>query len=121
MTRVCFELHVRPSMLDEYVRRHSPVSPEMLREIAASGRTNYSLFLRPDGLLLGYYETDDVAASDAYLANSAIAAAWEAEMALFFESLDGRADQDADVLPEIFNLSDQLATIQSASTHQDAS
>lgn len=116
MTRVCFQLQVRPDRLAEYQRRHAPVSPEMLREIAASGRTNYSLFLRPDGLLIGYYETDDVAASDSYLANSAIAAAWEAEMAPFFDSLDGRADQDADVLPEIFNLSDQLA-----STQQDAS
>lgn len=112
MTRVCFQLQVRPSMLAEYQRRHSPVSPEMLREIAASGRTNYSLFVRPDGLLIGYYETEDVAASDAYLAKSDIAAAWEAEMAPFFDSLDGRADQAAQLLPEIFNLDDQLLLTQ---------
>jgi L-rhamnose mutarotase len=107
--RVCFELTVSPSRLDEYRERHAAVWPSMLREIKASGRRNYSLFLRPDGRLIGYYETDDVQASDAYLAASAVAADWEREMAPFFLSLDGRPDQGATVLPEIFNLADQLA------------
>ena len=110
MSRVCFQLQIRADRLDEYRERHSPVRADMLREIAASGRTNYSLFLRADGMLIGYYETADVAASDAYLAASAVASAWETEMAPFFESLDGRADQAALVLPELFNLDDQLAT-----------
>jgi L-rhamnose mutarotase len=109
MQRVCFELQVRSNRLNEYRERHATVRPEMLAEIAASGRRNYSLFLRPDGLLIGYYETDDVAVSDAYLAGSEIAAGWEREMAPFFDDLDGRPDQDATVLPEIFNLADQLA------------
>lgn len=43
--RVCFQLQVRPDLLDEYLQRHSPVWPEMLAEIAAAGRRNYSLFL----------------------------------------------------------------------------
>jgi L-rhamnose mutarotase len=107
--RVCFELAVLPSRLDEYRARHTAVWPSMLREIESSGRRNYSLFLRPDGRLIGYYETDDVQASDAYLAASAVAADWEHEMAPFFLSLDGRPDQGATVLPEIFNLADQLA------------
>lgn len=108
MARVCFQLQVRPDRLADYRKRHAPVSPEMLREIAASGRRNYSLFLRSDGQLIGYYETEDVAASDAYLAASAIAAAWESEMAPYFVALAGRADQGADILTEIFNLDDQL-------------
>jgi L-rhamnose mutarotase len=109
MTRVCFQLRVRPDRLEEYTARHTPVSPDMLREIAASGRRNYSLFLLPDGLLIGYYETDDQQAADDYLAASTIAIAWEREMAPFFEGLDGRADQGATVLPEVFNLESQLA------------
>lgn len=108
--RVCFELQVDPSRLDEYLTRHSPVWPEMLREIAASGRRNYSLFLGDGGRLIGYYETDDDAAAQAYLAASPIAARWEAEMAGFFVGLEGRPDQAATPLTEIFNLHDQLVS-----------
>ncbi|HCJ50193.1 MAG TPA: L-rhamnose mutarotase [Microbacterium sp.] len=68
MTRVAFQLQVDPALLDEYIARHTPVWPEMLAEIAASGRRNYSLFLGDGGRLFGYYETDDDAAAQAYLA-----------------------------------------------------
>ncbi|CAH0224588.1 L-rhamnose mutarotase [Microbacterium foliorum] len=109
MTRVAFQLHVRPELLDEYLARHSPVWPEMLAEIAAAGRRNYSLFLAEGGTLLGYYETDDDEAAQAYLAASTVAARWEAEMGRFFIGLDGRPDQAAATLTEVFHLEDQLA------------
>lgn len=109
MTRVCFQLQVRPERLDEYLERHTAVWPRMLEVIAASGRRNYSLFVRQDGMLIGYYETDSVEASQDYLDRSEIAAEWEAEMAEFFVALDGRPDQVATTLPEVFNLDDQLA------------
>lgn len=109
MTRVAFQLQVRPELLDEYLARHSPVWPEMLAEIAAAGRRNYSLFLAEGGTLLGYYETDDDEAAQAYLAASAVAARWEAEMGRFFIGLDGRPDQAAATLTELFHLEDQLA------------
>ncbi len=48
-TRVCFELRVRPELIDDYVARHTPVRAEMLAEIAAAGRRNYSLFLGDQG------------------------------------------------------------------------
>jgi L-rhamnose mutarotase len=107
--RVCFRLRVRQELLDEYRRRHAEVWPEMLREIAASGRRNYSLFLADDGELVGYYETDDPSASERYLARSEVAARWEADMARFFVTLDGRADQASERLTEVFNLDDLLA------------
>ena len=106
--RVCFQLTIKPGLLDEYIARHSPVWPEMLAEIAASGRRNYSLFLGDGGRLIGYYETDDDEAAQAYLAASPVAARWESEMARFFEGLEGRPDQAASPLTEIFNLHDQL-------------
>ncbi len=106
--RVCFQLRVDPARLDEYRERHAAVWPEMLREIAASGRRNYSLFLREDGLLIGYFETDSLEESERYLAASPVAARWEAEMAGFFVGLDGRPDQGLDELPEVFHLEDQL-------------
>jgi L-rhamnose mutarotase len=108
-TRVCFQLQVAPALLDEYVQRHTPVWPEMLAEIAASGRRNYSLYLGSGGMLIGYYETDDDEAARAYLAASPIAARWEAQMQRFFVGLQGRPDQAAAPLTEVFHLEDQLA------------
>ena len=110
--RVCFQLQVDPARLDEYAERHAAVWPEMLRAIEASGRRNYSLFLRADGLLIGYYETDDDTASQAALEQDPRTAAWEAEMAGFFIALDGaRPDQGAPRLAEVFHLEDQLAAL----------
>ncbi len=109
MQRVCFQLQVKPDRLDEYRARHAAVWPSMLRAIEVSGRRNYSLFLREDGLLIGYYETDDDAASQAALDDDPATAPWEAEMAGFFIALDGRPDQAAPRLTEVFHLEDQLA------------
>ena len=111
MQRVCFQLQVKPERLDEYVERHAAVWPTMLRAIEASGRHNYSLFLRPDGLLVGYYETESVEASQALLEANPDTAEWEAEMADFFVALDGRPDQSALTLTEIFNLEDQVGKL----------
>ena len=112
MTRICFQLQVKPERLDEYVTKHEAVWPEMLQAIADAGRRNYSLFLRDDGLLIGYYETDDDAESDRRLATDPRTAAWEAEAAGFFESLPGtRPDQGAAQLREVFHLEDQLAQL----------
>ena len=109
MTRVAFTLEVHPDMLDAHIERHSPVWPDMLAEIAAAGRRNYSIFLdRERATLFGYYEVDDDEAARAYLAASPVAARWEASMSEFFVALDGRADQAARTLTEVFNLNDQL-------------
>ena len=118
--RVCFQLQIAPELLPEYIERHTPVWPEMLAEIAASGRQNYSLFLGEGGRLIGYYETDDDAAAQAYLAASPVAARWEAEMGRFFVGLGGRPDQAATPLTEIFHLEDQLAAA-SITEESDAS
>jgi len=119
-TRVCFELRVKPELLDEYVARHTPVWPEMLAEIAAAGRRNYSLFLADGGRLIGYYETDDDQAAQAYLAASPVAARWEAEMGRFFLGLDGRPDQAATPLTEIFHLDDQLTAAAARAPHEES-
>jgi L-rhamnose mutarotase len=109
MQRVCFQLQVRPDRLDEYAERHAAVWPEMLAAIAESGRRNYSLFLRDDGLLIGYFETDSLEESQRLLAENPVTARWEAEMAPFFLDLAGRPDQGLAQLVEVFNLEDQLA------------
>ncbi len=112
MERVCFQLQVKSDRLAEYRERHAAVWPSMLEAIAASGRRNYSLFLREDGLLIGYYEVDDDKAAQRSLAENPATAPWEAEMAEFFVTLDGdRPDQGAPRLDEVFHLEDQLAAL----------
>ena len=112
MERVCFQLQVKSDRLAEYRERHAAVWPSMLEAIAASGRRNYSLFLREDGLLIGYYEVDDDKAAQCSLAENPATAPWEAEMAEFFVTLDGdRPDQGAPRLDEVFHLEDQLAAL----------
>ena len=116
MERVCFQLQVRPERLQEYRERHAAVWTSVLEAIRDSGRRNYSLFLREDGLLIGYYETDDDAESQRSLAENPATAPWEAQMAGFFVDVDGRPDQGAPRLAEIFNLDDQLAAARPAPT-----
>jgi len=85
MERVCFNVQVRVDRLDEYRERHTAVWPEMLAALSAAGWSNYSLFLRPDGLLIGYFETEDFVAAQRAMEETDVNARWQAEMAPFFE------------------------------------
>ncbi len=107
--RYCFELHVKPERMDEYKRRHAAVWPEMLRALRDTGWHNYSLFMRPDGLLIGYVESDDLTAAQAAMALTDVNARWQAEMGEFFVDLDVAPDEGFVLLEEVFNLEDQLA------------
>jgi len=111
--RVCFQLHVRPERIAEYRQRHAAVWPDMLRALKATGWNNYSLFLRDDGLLIGYLETDDLAAALAGMAATDVNARWQREMSEFFVDLDGAPDTGFVQLAEIFNVEDQLAALES--------
>jgi L-rhamnose mutarotase len=109
MQRVCFQLQVRPQRLEEYVERHRRVWPEMLAALASTGWQNYSLFLRDDGLLIGYFETPSLEQAVAGMETTEVNARWQAEMAPFFEDLDGsRPDTGFLQLREVFHLADQL-------------
>jgi L-rhamnose mutarotase len=102
MPRYCFQLQVREDRLAEYVERHKAVWPEMQDALRATGWRNYTLFLRPDGLLIGYVEADDLAASEAAMAATDVNTRWQAEMAPFFE---GTTPKDGfPLLTEVFHL-----------------
>ena len=112
MTRYCFCLQVAPSRLDEYVERHRHVWPEMLRALDDAGWGDYSLFLRDDGLLIGYVRADDLDAAQRAMAATAVNARWQAEMSEFFVGTDGRPGDEAfTLLTEVFHLPDALAEI----------
>ena len=109
MPRYCFTLQVRPDLIDEYVERHRAVWPEMLVALAESGWRNYSLFLREDGLLVGYVESDDLAAAQAAMARTDVNTRWQAEMAPYFTDIEGAPDEGFVLLREVFNLDDRRA------------
>ena len=81
--RVCFILRVRQDRLDEYKEAHRSVWPEMLEALSATGWTNYSLFLDEDGLLVGYFETEDFEAALAGMEATDVNTRWQAAMAEF--------------------------------------
>ena len=110
MRRVCFTLQVSPDRLDEYRRRHASVWPDMLTALRDAGWHDYSLFLRDDGLLVGYFVTDDLDAAQRAMAATEVNRRWQAEMAPFFV---GTADglRGIQVLEEVFNLDAQLGRI----------
>jgi L-rhamnose mutarotase len=106
MQRVGFRLQLRKDRLDEYVSHHQNVWPEMLAALSQTGWHNYSLFLdRNDASLFGYFETTDLEAALAGMANTDVNARWQAMMAEFFVELDGlRPDEGFLKLENIFYL-----------------
>lgn len=109
MQRVCFQLQVKADRIEEYKARHAEVWPEMLQALASTGWHNYSLFLRGDGLLIGYFETPSLTEALAGMEATEVNARWQAEMAELFEELgDARPDTGFLQLEEVFHLEDQL-------------
>ena len=106
MKRVGFLLKVRADRLEEYKRHHEDVWPEMLQALRESGWHNYSLFMRDDGLLFGYFETpESLQAAQAQMAVREVNTRWQEFMAPFFESADNsRPDEMFLELTEIFHL-----------------
>jgi L-rhamnose mutarotase len=103
--RVCFLLRVKRERLEEYRARHQAVWEPMLAALRESGWRNYSLFLRPDGLLVGYVECDDFSAAQSAMQRFDVNARWQAEMAPFFDLPPGGApDTAGERLEEIFHL-----------------
>ena len=117
MPRYCFNLQVDARRAPGYVERHRAVWPEMLEALQQSGWRNYSLFLRDDGLLVGYVEADDLDAALTAMAATEVNARWQAQMAQFFTGIDGRPpDEGLVLLEQVFHLEDQVA--RSAAHHQ---
>jgi L-rhamnose mutarotase len=77
--------------------------------LRAAGWRNYSLFLRSDGLLIGYVEADDLDAAQEAMARTDVNGRWQSEMAEFFTGIDDRPpDEGFRLLTEVFNLDQQV-------------
>lgn len=104
MRRVCFVLNVRPERVEAYRAEHRAVWPEMRAALAETGWRDYSLFLRADGLLVGYLVTEDFAQAKAAMKQLTVNTRWQDHMAPFFEQLGGHADDGMEPLDEVFHL-----------------
>jgi len=99
--RTGFVLHVKPDRIDEYVEAHAAVWPEMLAAITAAGIRNYTIF-RSGTDVFGYFESDDLAAAERYLAAQEVCTRWQDAMAELLE--DRVPDGGAPPLEQIFRL-----------------
>jgi L-rhamnose mutarotase len=84
-----FRLRIRPDKMDEYVRAHADVWPEMLDALRAAGIRNYTIF-RSGNDVFGYYECDDVGAAADFMAAQEVNTRWQKAMVpLLAERVDG--------------------------------
>jgi L-rhamnose mutarotase len=103
--RICFVLQVKPERLAEYKSRHRSVWPEMLDALRQTGWSNYSLFLRDDGTLIGYLETEKFERARAGMASRDVNERWQRERKDFFVQPAGLLpDRAMAPLEEIFHL-----------------
>lgn len=104
MKRVGFQFKVRQDRLGEYKEQHTHVWPEMLAALRETGWHNYTLFMRPDGLIFGYFETDeDLATVQAGMAAREVNARWQEFMSAFMDA-NARPDETFVELEEYFHL-----------------
>jgi len=106
MKRIGFLLKVKPEKMNEYKKIHEAVWPEMQDALRRSGWHNYTLFIRDDGLVFGYFETPvDFQTALAAIQNEPINVEWNKFMAPYFEKLPDRAvDESMVELEEYFHL-----------------
>ena len=104
MKRVGFQFKVRQDRLAEYKEHHKHVWQEMLDELRETGWHNYSLFMREDGLIFGYFETEEsLAVAQAKMATKDINTRWQEFMSPFVDA-NARPDETFVELEEYFHL-----------------
>ena len=103
MQHIAFLMQIKPGAEAEYQRRHQQVWPEMLAELKAAGCHTYSIF-RAGLQLFAYLEVEDLERYRTYLAESAVAARWEAYMGDILLRVVDPATNFPPLLIEIFHL-----------------
>jgi L-rhamnose mutarotase len=99
--RSAFVLRVRPEKVDEYVEAHAHVWPELVQALHDAGIRNYTIF-RDGNQVFGYFESDDLARTTAYLEAQQVSARWQDAMAALLE--ERVPDGGPPPLEEIFRL-----------------
>ena len=106
MKRIGFVLKVKKELIEDYKEHHRDVWPEMLDALRENGWQNYSLFIREDGTLFGYFETpESLQAAQAGMAQTEVNARWQDKMSRYFEIPEGAHPDELFIeLEEVFHL-----------------
>ena len=77
---------MKQDRLEEYKEHHKAVWPDMLDALSRNGWHNYSLFMREDGMLFGYFEAEEsFEASLEGMSREDANQRWQDLMSSFFE------------------------------------
>lgn len=79
MERFAWTARVLPGKLEEYIRRHDEIWPEMTGVLNRAGIRNYTIWTQGD-TLFGYYECDSVADAARVQAESPVVDRWNGYM-----------------------------------------
>ena len=106
MQRVGFLLKDKEDRIDEYKAHHRNVSPDMLDALHRHGWNNYSLYMRPDGLMFGYVEVpDDFQTALDGMSGEDANSRWQTMMEPFFDApVGGKPDENMLQMEEVFHL-----------------
>jgi L-rhamnose mutarotase len=104
MKRVGFQFKIRPDRLEAYKEQHLHVWPDMLQALRDAGWHNYSLFIRPDGLVFGYFETEEnFSTAQAKMTAKEVNMRWQEFMSPYTDA-NARPDESFVELEEYFHL-----------------
>lgn len=79
MERFMWKARILPGMLEEYIKRHDAIWPEMTQLLNEAGIHNYTIWNTGDELF-GYYECDSVVYAAKVQRESEVVVRWNAYM-----------------------------------------
>ena len=79
MKRVVWKAMILPGKLDEYIKRHREIWPEMTEVLNQAGIHNYSIW-NIGNELFGYYECEDIDHATRVQSNSTVVEKWNEYM-----------------------------------------
>ncbi len=79
MEKYAWKAKIQPGTLEEYIKRHDEIWPEMTEELKKAGIRNYTIWNTEDELF-GYYECDSVEYASKVQRESEIVKKWDEYM-----------------------------------------
>ena len=98
-------MKVREGKMEEYKEHHKRVWPELLEAHRRTGWHNYSLFMREDGLVFGYFETpESYQAAVEAIEREEINARWDVFMEPYLEAVNAATGEIMIEIERVFHL-----------------
>lgn len=103
MIRKAFVMQLHPGQAEEYIKRHSPIWPELESVLKSHGVSNYSIFLHESALQLFAYAEIEDEEKWAAIAQTDVCQRWWAHMGDIMESNPDNSPTAVD-LTETFHI-----------------